>query len=149
MVIFKFLGLIIIFCLPLHLGFSAAKSLKKRAESLSFLCKTMQELKERLRYEGSERNRLISDVFGSLDFLENNSESGIFEGLTDSDRVIFKEFLDEFGYGDKSTELKRIDLYISQLYKQRSQAEKDSQEQGKLYRTIGASAGLAVCILLI
>ena len=150
-IFFKSIGLFLLFLLSVWIGFLKAAELKRRAFALRMVCESLQELQNRLRYEGTERVRIINDTFGANGITEiKNSETVINEcGLNTADKNQLEDYFKKFGASDTASEEKRAAMYLSLFLKTKEAAEKTAAEQGKLYRTVGVCAGAAVCLLLI
>ncbi len=149
--VIKIAGLILIFSVCSAFGFMKSSNLKKRENYLEALIRCMEELGQRMRYDGSNKEKLINQTFVVENLFTFSGEKAVFpESYCDTDTEnILCDFLNAFGKGDIESELKRVELCKLSLERRYLSSQKASSEMGKIYRTMGMSVGAVVCLLLI
>ena len=132
-------------------GYIKAAAVLKRKHSLATVCRCLTDMKNRLRYEGNERLRLISEAFSGSGLLEiSNGEIIILPcGLSENDCSVLYNLFDSFGSGDLNSEIERIELFLSVFEQKRQDADTNASQQVKLYRTLGICAGAVICLIFI
>ena len=149
MLLFKILGLGVVFLVSAALGRLKSEKLRQRRDKLGEIIKALNRLCDLVRIGGYEIDELISLCFDSsvLSF-----EKGNFficeEYLLKEDISLLKELFSGFGVSDKEGEAKRIKLFCSLLEDKHYNAEKNFSELGRLYRSVGLLSGLILCIFL-
>lgn len=146
----KVLGLIMLFISCAAAGFSKTARLTARKKRLEKIIAGLRMLDCRLRYEGTERQRLLTDAFGG--------DTVVFDGaapqlrapeLSAEDFQPLYEFFFDFGSGDTETEHKRIRICCELLGSRLKTAEKDCAQLGRVYCVLGMCAGGICCLLMI
>ncbi len=147
---FKISGLLILFLICVFMGFLKAYMLKIRVTDLEEIHKGLSEILQRLRYEGTHRNRLVNDSFSHTNILKIQEDKPVFcdSALEEEDKKIFMEFYESLGTGDFGAESDRVRLYMSLFEGRLKEANKKYGELGRLYKTIGVCIGAAGFILL-
>lgn len=139
--LFKIIGLVLILSVCTAVGFLKALSLKARVVRLREIKSGLFTLKEKLRLHGGDKSRLLNDCFLSP------PES--FTELDNTDLLLWKEFLKDFGMSDTAAEYQRCESYITLFDAKITDAQKSFDEQQKLYKSLGFLGGLFVCIFLL
>ena len=147
--ILKLSGIFMLLSFSTLAGFLKSAKLKSRAVSLKEICISLKELKERIRLERYEINRLLKICFKDCLDLSSHPPFLKKEGLEKSDVTLFYEYLNNAGMADTQYECERLDLYIHLFEKRFTDAEDTYKRLGKLYRTCGFLIGLFVCIFII
>ena len=101
----------------------------------------MLEIKDIIRYQGSETIEILSCINGKYDGVLESDWQG-------SDQLIVKNLLAGLGETDTAGQLNFCDGVLSDINRNLMDAEKERNEKAKLYTTLGISAGLAVSIII-
>lgn len=148
--LFKASGLILILAVCSAVGFSKSRELKKRAERLSRLARSLGTLSEYIRADKSEIDSLIKRCF------EDNTvyftEGRIYfdkSFLNAEDISLLEEFSVGFGKADADGEYERTHMYAVIVEKQLQAAEDICRRLCGLYNTLGVLCGIFICIYLI
>lgn len=149
--IIKLTGLLMLFAACCSAGFSKAFRLSARKRTLEEILKCLDGLDARLRYEGSEKRRLLSEAFGKSEILVfKDGGAEIRRGLLpDEDSRPLRELLSGFGSGDTAAEHNKIRLCRRLSEARLISAEQDCASLGRLYCALGVCAGAACCLILI
>lgn len=149
MLLFKILGLAVIFGVSAAFGILKADGLKHRCDRLSGIIKSLNHLADLVRIGGYEIDELISICFES-DILSFKKGNFLIceEYLLKEDISLLREFFLGFGVSDKEGEYERIRLFCALLEPRFAEAQKSYSEQGRLYRSVGLLGGLILCIFL-
>lgn len=139
--LFKLLGFALIILTCSSAGFLKANRLNLRAKKLYSLQKGVAQLKELIRLRGGEIDRLIVQSFESYPIDYSHLEV--------SDCEITDSLFSEIGMLDTQSAYNRCELCLSLLQNKYDEAQKSCRELGKLYKSIGALAGIFICIFLI
>lgn len=148
--LFKFTGLLLIFCTFSASGFIKAAALNKRTEKLAEISRSLNKLAGYIKAEKGELGKLIALCF-NFDILHTENSDYKLETayLEKEDIEILNEFLKNLGIQDSESEYNRTVMYSELLAKQHSAAEKKSLSLCRLYRISGVLCGLFICIFLI
>lgn len=147
----KLLGLLMLFAACCCSGFSKAARLSARKRTLEELLECLDELDARLRYEGTERLRLLREAFGKSGIIvfDGGAVRSNRRALPAEDLQPLEGLLDTFGSGDTAAEHNKIMLCRRLSEARLRAAENDCAVLGRLYRALGACAGAACCLILI
>ena len=138
--LFKISGFILIILTTTAIGFLKSNTLNIRYKKLCNLKGAISDLKQRIRMGCGEIDKLVSISFKDLTD---------YYGLEKNDIKLIETFFKEIGMLDTESECERCDLYISLLDTQIINAQKNCQELGKLYKSIGFMSGLFFCIFFL
>lgn len=138
--LFKISGFILIILTTTAIGFLKSNTLNIRYKKLCNLKGGISDLKQRIRMGCGEIDKLVSISFKDLTD---------YYGLEKNDIKLIETFFKEIGMLDTESECERCDLYISLLDTQIINAQKNCQELGKLYKSIGFMSGLFFCIFFL
>lgn len=122
-------------------GMIYAIKLYKREELLESMQKAVCEIKDIIRYFGTEYEEIIEHIEGKYEDLFQND-------LFDADRKIFKRFLSELGKTDTLGQQNFCDGILKDIDRNLVEARRNKNEKAKLYATLGICAGLAVSIII-
>ena len=147
--LFKLAGMLLIFSTCIAVGFLKSFNLKQRAEGLHYYHNSLNVLSERILRERGEIKTILPQSFKNGDvYIENGRIIADIKGLDKKDKELSEEFLTELGKLDIKGEYDRTKLYSSLFENEAISAEKQYNEQSKLYRSLGVMAGIFVCIFL-
>ena len=146
----KIAGLAVIFFTCIAFGFNKSHNIRKRAEILNSVYRSVTVLAECIKSEGGEINtvlfRSFTDNFADI---KNNKIVFKKDYLENADIDLLTEFFSGLGYTDKSSEYERTKLFASLIKKQSEEAEFKADGLCKLYNTVGFLSGALVCIFFI
>ncbi len=148
--IFKTAGLVMIFVCCLMAGILKSRKLFLREKGLVGVKECFEELSSRLMYERLEKERLLKATFikrGIAKFSQEKTEI-VNDNLSVEDKRILNEFFSSFGSADIKSEYDRIQLYRELSEQNLKLASKENSDLSRLYKTLGACVGIAVCIIL-
>ena len=148
--LFKFTGLLLIFCTFSAGGFIKSAALNKRTEKLAEISRSLNKLAGYIRAEKGEIGKLITLCFTPDVLYTENSKIKLETAyLEKADIEMLNEFLKNLGVQDSESEYNRTVMYSELLAKQHSAAEEKSLSLCRLYRISGVLCGLFICIFLI
>ena len=147
MLLFKIIGLSLLFLCCCAVGFLKAAALSKRTQRLSDFIKGITELAERIRSESTEIKRLFEICFEKSLITGKNEPNE--EYLLKEDIALLKEFFGSIGMRDSVSEYERCCLYKGLLENRRCDAEKRSRELSRLYNTLGVLGGIFVVLFFL
>ena len=146
----KAAGLLLIFISCAAAGFSAAYRLKTRLKVLEETVCALERLDSRLRYEGTERKRLLRAAFGDDRIVfEGNAAHFNAPSLKKEDTEPIRELLASFGGGDTEAEHSRIRLCRELTEERVRAAAADHNRLGRVYCTLGLCVGAVCCLIFI
>ena len=70
-------------------------------------------------------------------------------GFNNEDIKIIKSFWKLLGKTDINGQINEIELTLKLIEKQIENAEKEREKNSKLYKTLGITCGIGICIILI
>lgn len=150
MLLFKIIGLFLLFLSCCAFGFLKAVALNKRVVKLSAFMKGISELAERIRSEATEIERLFEICFEKQLIKNQNGKSKPSEEyLLKEDISLLNEFFDGIGMRDGVSEYERCILYKNLLENRRGEAEKTSRDLSRLYNTLGVLGGIFVVLFFL
>lgn len=148
--LFKAIGLALIFAVCSLGGFFKSSLLMKRADKLSKLSRALSQLSEYIRADGGELERLIGLCFEkSLLHTENGRPVLNKSFLENEDIALLEEFFESFGTKDIQGEYERTGLYASLIEKQKQEAAEKCSQLCRLYNALGVLGGIFICIFLL
>ena len=139
--LFKLSGLAIIIIACFGFGYLKANRLRLRVNQLYNMQKAVTQLKQLIRLRFGEVDRLITQSFGSFPI--------DYSFLTEGDKQIIESLIKEIGTLDTDSAYNHCEICLLSLGGCLEEAQKNHRELGKLYKSIGALAGVFICILLI
>lgn len=146
----KALGLIFIFLSSSAFGMAKANKLSVRAEKLRRITGGLNMLAEHIRIGGREVEQLIPLCFERAEINFSGGKYNIDkESLEPVDIKLLDEFFSQLGQGDSEAEYKRTKCFAEIMEKQLKDALKLKTEQGKLYKTMGFTIGIGLCIFFL
>lgn len=146
----KALGLIFVFLSSSAFGMAKANKLSLRAEKLRRITGGLNMLAEHIRIGGREVERLIPLCFKETEISFLCGKYSINnEYLEPVDIKLLDEFFSQLGYGDSESEYKRTIGFVKMIDKQFRDAVKLKTEQGRLYKTMGVTVGVGLCIFFL
>ena len=146
----KFLGLGLIFLSSACFGLYKSSLLNLRAKKLGRISDSLKLMAEHIRIGGRELKKLLELCFKDAETYYFNGKCRINrENLNDGDIKLLEEFFDGFGRLDTKAEYNRTKAFIMQLEQRHKEALRLKAEHGKLYKTLGFSIGLGLCIFLL
>lgn len=146
-IVFKLLGMLLLFVSCAAFGFFKAASFERRHKRLDMICRCMDELYCRILHSSGELDPLMRASFGEPrdSLIERECGAGI---LKREELELLTEFVSSLGSSDTESECSRILLYKS-LFEARRDGARASCESGcRLWRTAGVCVGIAGCIFL-
>lgn len=170
----KAVGMGVIFLSCTAMGFCMSAELRERARSLCELERIVQILKGEIEYAGTPLQEVFGEAAARSEkkfrnfFLEAAKAVGAHDGRTLT--VIFEECAKKelqgcalkkedirrfcamggrLGYLDRRMQLRILDMYAQELLRERTLAEEDYRQKEKIYRHLGAAAGLFFILLLL
>ncbi len=154
---FKLLLCILIVLCSTLVGFSYSSKLSARKKTLESFVLELQNVKTIIRYSSKELYKVFENSFIDYKFSDDKPFSEQWKDmlkmysriLYPSDIEILSSLGKTLGTSDLSGELSNIDMYISLLSSQISQAQQSIDTKSGVYKTLGLSLGLAVAIILI
>lgn len=148
--LFKFSGLFLIFGTFSLWGFAKSLSLKKRAEKLGEISRSVNRLAGFILAERCETEKMIELSFSPQVMTAENGLPKLEEAyLEREDIALINEFLKNFGSQESGSEHKRTLSYAALLEKQSDAAEEKFSSLGRLYSSSGVLCGILACIFFI
>lgn len=169
MIIIKYICIILVFFMTFLIGYLISKKYSNRVLELKELEIALDILENKIKftYEPLKeifeqmRNLLkgnISEIFNEVNKnLENDNVENAFykalenikTNLLEEDLEIIKNLSKLLGKTDKEGQVSQIELARTFIKSQIRKAEKEEEKNSKLYKTLGATVGLAFVIILI
>lgn len=170
----KAVGMGAIFLSCTAIGFCMSAELRERAKNMRELERIVQILKGEIEYAGTP----LQEVFGeaaartekkfrkffleaakAMDAHDGRTLSAIFESCARQELqgcALKKEDIRRFcamggrlGYLDRRMQLRILDMYAQELVRERALAEEEYRQKEKIYRQLGAAAGVFFVLLLL
>lgn len=148
--LFKGVGLLLIFTVCSAFGFLKSTALRKRAERLSEWARCISRLSEYIRADKSEIDSLIKKCFGTdRAFFTDNGIRFDKGFLKAEDTAILDELFSVLGTADAEGEYRRTLMYSALVEKQARLAEDECGKLCKLYSVLGVLGGIFICVFFI
>lgn len=148
--LFKIAGLAVIFCVCAMGGFHKSRTIRKRAQRLSSVYRSMTVLAERIKTGAGEVGVILPLCFEEgLVYMEDGKICFDSCFLEKGDIDLLNEFFGDLGAEDKDSEYERTRLFAELINKQAREAEMNAENLCKLYNTLGISAGVFICIFFL
>lgn len=150
-VIFKTIGLILIFLTGALGGFYIAFKNENELKNLNLFISYILELRNRILYNGGEIEELIRKIFVKKELITLNDGKILISDrvVRKKDLKILEEFFTKLGSTEQSSEIARADLCLSRLKESQKELSAEISEKSRLYRILGVSFGILGCILVI
>lgn len=148
--IFKVLGLIIVFCVFSLWGFLKANVLSARSRKLGVLTRSINQLAEFIKNDGSEIARLINMCFEKSEVAVRDGKinfNNLF--LEKEDIALLDGFFEGLGKNDRQSEYERTKLFAKTLEKQSIEAREKNANLSKLYSSLGVLIGIFFVIFFL
>lgn len=146
----KLSGIVLIVFSSAFIGFFKSYALASRCKKLSQLLDGANTLYENIEQGGNTLDIAIKSSFQNCDFLRCETDSFV---CTDADlkkdKCLIEDFFCGLGSSTKKSECDRINNFKIKLKAHLKDAQNESEQNGKLYGTLGICIGLAIAILLI
>lgn len=142
----KLLGAILVAIPFAAAGLISSLGLTGRVKMLQKLCDFVYEIKESIRYSGSEINVILGNILSKKEYACFGNE---FCNLSKPDQHEIKEILSGIGKTDTLGQLNYLDNRLKGLQSTLKNAEQESTAKANMYRTLGLLAGMAVAIIII
>ena len=148
--LFKILGLFIIFSVCVALGFRKSYSVSKRAKLLSSTHSSLTLLAEYIRSGRGEISKLLPLAFGE-DFVSVKRNEMTFKKdfFESADIDLLTQLFTGLGFSDKNSEYERTKLFASLIEKQSKEAKLKAESLCKLYSTTGLLMGVFLIIFFL
>lgn len=136
------------YCYALHL----INKVEASTEQYNELIYSMNELLRQIKLFKSESDLAFYKSFNVLnkneliDCLKTNKR---FNQISQQDKKILFEYLNNFGYGDSSLEINKCNDEIERLKDQYKAKKEEQQKKSKLYKVLSVSFGLILSVLVI
>lgn len=150
-VLFKTIGLLLIFFTSASFGFYWAFKSENYLKNLNLFISYILELRDRILYNGGEIEELISKIFVTkgLITLKNGKVLTQKDSVREKEFKILEEFFSKLGSTEQSSEIDRADLCLSRLKEGQKELSLETYEKSRLYKILGVCCGLLGCILVI
>lgn len=148
--LFKFSGLIIIFISCAAFGFFKSYCLKKRADKLASISRSVLELAARIRAEKTEIGKAIPLCFEKETVAIRKGKPFLNRTyLENQDICLLEEFFGSIGKRDIDSEYERTQLFASLIEKESLSAAQKAKNLCRLYNSLGVLFGIFVCIFFL
>lgn len=148
--LFKIIGLALIFLSCASAGFIKSSNLKQRENKLGSLIRGLHSLAGRINTENTEAERLIAVCFKeNYVYYKDKKISFDTSFLQKQDIRILTEFFEEFGIREPESEHNRTELFASFLEQQQNDAKKECSELCRFYNSLGVLSGIFLCIFFL
>ena len=169
MIIIKYISLGMILAISFSIGYLISKKYSSRVNELKEMQIALDILENKIKFTyeplkdifAEMKNLLkgnISDLFSNISKkLDSNSvETAFTEALKEIKTNLLEEDLEvinnlskTLGKTEKDGQVSQIELSKTFISTQIKKAEKEEEKNSKLYKTLGASIGLALIIILV
>lgn len=169
MILIKYISMFLVFAITFLIGYLISKKYSNRVTELKEIQIFLDILENKIKftYEPikeifSQMRNLIKGNIGNLvneikNKLENdNAETAWKKAIKNSknnleqeDIQILENLFKMLGKTDKEGQVSQIELAQTFIITQIKKAEKNEEKNAKLYKTLGATVGLALVIILI
>ena len=169
MIFIKYISITLVFFITFLIGYLISKKYSNRVIELKELQIALDILENKIKFTYEPLKDIflqmkymlkgnISELFTEISkHLENENAEIAFEkavrktkiNLEKEDIEILKNLSELLGKTDKEGQVSQIELAQTFLKSQINKAEKEEEKNSKLYKTLGATVGLAFVIILI
>ena len=148
--LFKFLGLAVIFSVCALWGLLKSLNLKKRYDRLCVFSRSLSTLAEHILTNSGEIEKVIPKCFeDSLVYIKDNKAVYDRTFLKAEDTALLDELFNNIGRRDTKSECDRIGLYINLITKKSEEAKDECERLCRLYNTLGIFSGIFICIFFL
>lgn len=169
MIIIKYIGIVLVFIITFLIGYLISKKYSNRVEELKEIQVALDILENKIKFTYEPlRNifvemkkllkgnisKLFEDV--SMNLADKNVETAFFQALSnmkanllEEDLEIIRSLSKILGKTEKEGQVSQIELTKTFIKAQIKKAEIEEAKNSKLYKTLGATMGLAFAIILI
>ena len=167
MTILKFMLLIFIAFVTAYIGFLKAADYEVRCLDLKLFQNALIVFKSEIEFT----HEPINNIFESISHIIYQDKDNVFintniqndslykswskavdmtrKGFNNEDIKIIKSFGKLLGKTDIKGQINEIELTLKLIEKQIENAEKEREKNSKLYKTLGITCGIGICIILI
>lgn len=169
MILIKYIILIFVFIITCLIGYLISKKYSNRVTELKELEIALDILENKIKFTYEPLKEIfeqmknllkgnISEIFNEVNKnLDNDNVEKAFckslenikTNLLEEDLEIIKNLSKLLGKTDKEGQVSQIELARTFVKSQIKKAEKEEEKNSKLYKTLGATVGLAFVIILI
>jgi len=148
--LFKICGMVLLLVVCSMAGFLKSYNVKKRAEKLCVIARSLSDLADRLSLSEEEIIPLLKQSFpkGLLIF-EQNSFSPDNTHLNSEDISLLEELFSRLGLQDSGSEYRRICGYAKIIKERGDTAREENVGLCRLYKSCGFLSGLFLCIFFL
>ena len=147
----KFFGVILIFLCFAVSGFSAAKSKREYIRRLKSINCSLKKAENLINLGTLSRGKILANAFFGIENLRFCRDGAQISDSTMNDDIkgLIEVFFREFGSGDILAEQERIRALSSEITAEISRQEEEYTGKGRLWRTAGICAGMALAVMII
>ena len=167
MTILKFMLLIFIAFVTAYIGFLKAADYEVRCLDLKLFQNALIVFKSEIEFT----HEPINNIFESISHIIYQDKDNVFintniqndslykswskavdmtrKGFNNEDIKIIKSFGKLLGKTDINGQINEIELTLKLIEKQIENAENEKEKNSKLYKTLGITCGIGICIILI
>ena len=167
MTILKYMLLIFIAFVTSYIGFLKAADYEVRCLDLKLFQNALIMFKSKIEFT----HEPIKNIFESISHIIYQDKDNVFlntniqddslynswskavdmtkKGFNNEDIKIIKSFGKLLGKTDINGQINEIELTLKLIEKQIENAEKEREKNSKLYKTLGITCGIGICIILI
>jgi len=169
MLIIKYIGICLVFCISLYIGNLISKKYTLRLSELKDIKNALNIIENKIKFTYEPLPEIfmqtaklvsknISQIFvqASKNMKEKNAEEAwdnsielAVTNLNSEDIENIKSFGKMLGKTDKEGQISRLELTKTFIDMQIEKAKADEEKNSKLYKTLGVVVGLAFVIILI
>lgn len=150
LLLFKAVGLFLIFSVCSLCGIAKSESLKTKRKHIYLVTRSVEDLAEYIRLGRGEAFVLVKECFDKDYVYTNDGEITVNNTFLEKETVeILKEFFRDFGMQDVSAEYERTLIYVKILKKQYDESDLKCRELCRLYNTLGMLFGVFLVIFLL
>ena len=169
MIIIKYMSLIMVLAISFFIGYLISKKYSNRVNELKEMQIALDILENKIKFTYEplkdifkEMKRMlkgnISELFSNISkrleeccvekaFIEAIKE--VKTNLLEEDLEVLKNLSKTLGKTEKDGQVSQIELAKTFIESQIKKAEKEEEKNSKLYKTLGATIGLALIIILV
>ncbi len=148
--LFKVMGIIVLFLSSAAFGFLKSFAIRKRAEKLSLAARSVKTLASRIKAEKTEMQRALKICFREETVKMQNGSPVLNKAYLDNEDItLFEEFFEKLGLSDINTEYERISLFASLIEKRGKDAAAEADKLCKLYNSLGVLFGIFISIFFL
>ncbi len=169
MIIIKYIFIILVFFITFLIGYLISKRYSNRVAELKELQTGLNILETKIKFTYEplqeiflQMSQILNGNIGILfkkiaySMEDKSTQKAVIKALSDTqtnlkeeDKKIIENLGKVLGKTDKDGQVSQIELTSTFLKSQIQKAEKEEEKNSKLYKTLGATVGLAFVIILI